>query len=116
IGQGALGLEVRRGDGPVMDRIAFLNHTPTERAVRAERAFLKELEGGCQVPIAAHARIEGRVLALNGMVAELDGSRIIRDGLTHPVDEPEAAGKTLARRLLSAGADGVLARIYGRME
>jgi hydroxymethylbilane synthase len=113
IGQGALGLELRSGDDEITNRLSFLNHEPTELTVRAERAFLKELEGGCQVPIAAHSRLEGDRLILQGMVAELDGSRIIREQMRGSKDDPETLGVTLAQRLLSLGADEILSRIYG---
>lgn len=114
IGQGALGLELRQDDDLVHDVLRFLNHEPTEWTVRAERAFLKKLEGGCQVPIAAHARLDGDGLVLQGMVAELDGSRVIRDELTGKKEDPEEIGVTLANRLLASGAEEILSRIYGR--
>jgi hydroxymethylbilane synthase len=114
IGQGALGLEMRQDDCRLLDLIGFLNHGPTELAVKAERAFLKRLEGGCQVPIAGHGRVEGEDIILQGMVAELDGSRIIRDEVRGQKDRPEETGINLAERLLRAGADKILARIYGR--
>jgi len=114
IGQGALGLEIRQDDDRIIDIIGFLNHESTEMSVKAERAFLKRLEGGCQVPIAGYGRVEGEDIILNGMVAELDGSRIIMDEVKGPKDRPEDIGINLAERLLSAGADKILARIYGR--
>ena len=84
IGQGVLGLEVRKSDHVVRDLIGFLNHVETELTVRAERAFLKELEGGCQVPLAGYGKLDGDTLELEGMVAELDGSVLIRDKLFGP--------------------------------
>jgi hydroxymethylbilane synthase len=114
VGQGALGLEIRRDDDRVLDLIGFLNHKPTELAVRAERAFLKGLEGGCQVPIAGYGRIEGEEIILNGMVAEMDGRRIIKDELRGKGDRPEELGIRLAERLLLEGAEDILARVYGR--
>jgi hydroxymethylbilane synthase len=114
IGQGALGLEVRRYDERTIDLLDFLNHEPTEVAVRAERSFLKELEGGCQVPIAGLARLDGDAVHLKGMVAELDGSRIVSDEITGKKGQAEEIGIRLAGRLLAAGADGILASVYGR--
>ena len=114
IGQGAIGLEKRRGDNKTLKLIHFMNHEPTEVTVRAERAFLKELEGGCQVPIAAHGILDGDSLILKGMVAELNGSRVIRDQLIGQKDSPEDIGVSLARSLLASGADQILARIYGK--
>lgn len=113
IGQGALGIEVRRQDEATRGLLAFLNHETTEVTVRAERAFLKELEGGCQVPIAAFGELQEGKIRLEGMVAELDGSRVVRDGIHGESDQPETLGITLARRLLDAGAGEILKRIYG---
>ncbi|HUU81257.1 MAG TPA: hydroxymethylbilane synthase, partial [Acidobacteriota bacterium] len=79
IGQGALGLEVRRHDEDTLHLLDFINHESTEVTVKCERAFLKELEGGCQVPIAALAQVDEGCLILQGMVAELDGSTLIRN-------------------------------------
>jgi len=112
IGQGALGLEVRQDDDKVLELLSFLNHRPTEIAVRAERAFLKRLEGGCQVPIAGYGIIEGGNIILKGMVAELDGSLIIKDEVKGSVDQPEDLGLALAERLLGEGADRILAEVY----
>ena len=75
VGQGALGLELRQDDTATREALQFLNHDKTEVTVRAERAFLKKLEGGCQVPIAAFSLIEGEGIRLQGLVAELDGRR-----------------------------------------
>jgi len=113
VGQGALGLEVRRSDQAVMECLAFLNHPETETAVRAERAFLERLEGGCQVPIAGWARVEEYGLTMDGLVAELDGSRLIRDRVAGRPEQAETLGLELAERLLAAGADQILGRIYG---
>ena len=114
IGQGVLGLEMRQGDHVVHDCLAFLNHEETELTVRAERAFLKELEGGCQVPVAAHGRLDRDMMVLTGMVAELDGSVLIKDDMRGDRGDPEHVGIELARKLLASGADKILARIYGR--
>jgi len=112
IGQGVLGLEVREDDQETLDLISFLNHHDSELAARAERSFLKTLEGGCQVPVAGYARVEGDLIILKGMVAELDGSRVLRQEMGGPRDRPEALGITLAKQLLSAGADRILEKIY----
>lgn len=114
IGQGALGLELRKDDERTFEILSSLNHTPTELAVRAERAFLKKLEGGCQVPIAGYGVIEDNVISLKGMVAELDGSVIIKDEVRGHRDQPEELGFELAESLLSSGADKILAEVYGR--
>ena len=114
IGQGALGLEVRRDDHDTINLLDFLNHKPTEVTVRAERAFLKELEGGCQVPIAAFALLNSNKVHLRGMVAELDGSRIIRDEISGEKHQAEEIGINLAKKLLDCGAGEILSRIYKR--
>ena len=114
IGQGALGLEIRREDDKAHELISFLNDMRSELTVRAERAFLRKLEGGCQVPIAGHAELEGNDIVLEGMVAELDGSRIIRDRIKGNTDRPEELGTALAEKLLDSGADKILDRIYSR--
>jgi hydroxymethylbilane synthase len=114
IGQGALGIEVRGDNREVIEVLSFMNHGPTALGVRAERAFLKRLEGGCQVPIAALAALNGRDLHLEGMVAELDGSRIIREKIQGDKERPEEIGVSLAGRMLDAGAGEILARIYER--
>jgi hydroxymethylbilane synthase len=113
VGQGALGLELRQDDTATKEALQFLNHERTEVTVRAERAFLNKLEGGCQVPIAAFSRIEGESIILQGLVAELDGSRIIKDEVSGKKSRPEEIGTTLANRVLASGGDKILARIYG---
>lgn len=114
IGQGALGIELRKDDERTLEILSFLNHRPTELAIRAERAFLKRLEGGCQVPIAGFGMIKDTDIILKGMVAELDGSRIIRDEVKGPENRPEELGFSLAEKILGSGADKILAGIYCR--
>jgi hydroxymethylbilane synthase len=109
-----LGLEVRKSDHVVRDLIGFLNHGETELTVRAERAFLKELEGGCQVPLAGYAKLDGDRLELEGMVAELDGSVLIRDKLFGSKEKPEELGVKLARNILGSGGDTILQKIYSK--
>lgn len=113
IGQGALGLEQRLEDQRVKNFLGFLNHGETEATVRAERAFLKTLGGGCQVPVACHGRLDGDSLILDGLVAELDGSRLIRDQTRGSKESPEEIGVRLAEKLLASGADKILVSIYG---
>jgi hydroxymethylbilane synthase len=114
IGQGALGLEMRKADHSLRNLLGFLNHQETELTVRAERGFLKELEGGCQVPIAGYGRLDGDKLLLQGMVANLDGSKLIRDEAFGAMERPEEIGVQLARKILASGADKILQQIYGR--
>jgi hydroxymethylbilane synthase len=114
IGQGALGIEMRQGDPAATGVVASLDHPPTHAAVLAERAFLRRLEGGCQVPFAAHAQItEGRLL-LRGLVASPDGMRLVRGERRGPQDQAEAVGIALAEDLLARGATEILQAVLGR--
>jgi hydroxymethylbilane synthase len=108
VGQGALAVEVRERDEEVTRLIQPLNHPPTERAVRAERAFLSALGGGCAVPVAAHATVSDGRLTLQGLVADPDGGKMIRDSLSGSPLQAEDIGRRLAERLLSQGAAQIL--------
>jgi hydroxymethylbilane synthase len=112
VGQGALGIECRQGDATVLGQIKVLEHLPTARRCLAERAFLRELEGGCQVPIGVNTRFEGEVLVLTGMVASLDGQRLIRDEARGDQTDPEAIGVALAQSLRAQGAGTILEEIF----
>ncbi|MBW2645966.1 MAG: hydroxymethylbilane synthase [Deltaproteobacteria bacterium] len=112
IGQGALGIEIREDDDFIREIVGGLNHPESKTVVFGERAFLNRLEGGCQVPIAAFGKINGSMFELTGLVAEVDGSKVIRQSITGPPEESEALGVTLAERLLDAGAGEILAKIY----
>jgi hydroxymethylbilane synthase len=79
----------------------------------AERALLHRLQGGCQVPIAAHATLAGSEIVLEGLVASVDGKEVIRDRVTGTVDDPLTTGMRLAERLLARGGDRILQAIYG---
>lgn len=113
IGQGALGIEGRRDDQFVRSLLSGLEHAPTRTMVRAERALLHRLQGGCQVPIAAHATLAGSDVTLEGLVASVDGKEIIRDRVRGTVTDPESIGIQLAERLLAGGGDRILQAIYG---
>ncbi|MFZ4565613.1 MAG: hydroxymethylbilane synthase [Prochlorococcaceae cyanobacterium] len=112
VGQGALGIECRQGDEAMLDLIRVLEHRPTAERCLAERAFLRQLEGGCQVPIGVSSHFEADTLVLTGMVASLDGQHLIRDSVSGPRLDPEALGVELAERLRSQGAGEILARIF----
>ncbi len=113
IGQGALGLEGRRKDRFVQALVEKLEHRPTRTAVTAERALLERLEGGCQVPIAAHATVKGDTLIMDGLIASVDGQRLIRDTIQGPASEAQGLGMQLAEKLLAQGGDVILNEIYG---
>ena len=112
IGQGALGIEIRSDDTKTREAVAFLDDRETALAVRAERGFLKRLEGGCQVPIAAHGTMSGDTVALAGMIGRPDGSLILRGSRTGSVSDPEAIGIGLAEELLSRGGREILDEVY----
>lgn len=107
-GQGVLAIEIRRGDGHAARAVEPLDHTPTRFAVRAERALLRNLGGGCLTPIAAFAEVSGGSLKMTGVVASPDGVKVIRALVTGPADDPESAGARLAKDLLRQGAASVL--------
>jgi hydroxymethylbilane synthase len=112
IGQGALGIEIRVDDPDTREAVSFLNDRDTAFAVRAERGFLKRLEGGCQVPIASYGRTEGDSIFLKGMVGRPDGSEIIRGSARGSTKDPEALGVSLAEQLLARGAKEILDEVY----
>ena len=112
IGQGALGIETRRNDHEVEDQIRFLNDRDSSIAVTAERTFLKKLEGGCQVPIAAYARIVATTLHMDGLVGTIDGKTLIRHHVEGPMENPESLGIELAEVLLGKGAKEILDEVY----
>ena len=113
IGQGALGIECRSDDRELNDLISFFNHQDTRTCVIGERALLRRLEGGCQVPIACHGRMQSGTLLLIGLVGSIDGKRIIKDSIEGAPEKAEKLGKTLAEKLLSQGADVILREVYG---
>lgn len=114
IAQGALGIEARSDDTFVRELLSRFEHRPTRITVTAERALLHRLEGGCQVPIAAHAALEGDRLTVDGLVASVDGRRVIRHQIQGPASEARALGTKLAERLLADGGDVILKEIYGQ--
>jgi hydroxymethylbilane synthase len=139
IGQGAIGIECRIDDERVNRLIASLNHTETALCVKAERAFLKKLEGGCQVPVAAHARLQqtdgamigrpspgntergdshslrGQSLWIDGLVGSLTGDRMISGSVAGNPDMPEQLGIQLADDILARGAKEILDEVYGKI-
>jgi hydroxymethylbilane synthase len=126
IGQGAIGIECRADDEIINKIVGALNHKETSIAVRAERAFLRKLEGGCQVPIAAYARIEHRaegreqrapkdsLLVMDGLVGSIDGKRLVKGRIEGRPEDYESLGIRLAEDLLSRGAHEILAEVYNR--
>jgi len=113
IGQGALGIECRVDDRELNDLIAFFNHSDTRTCVTGERALLRKLEGGCQVPIACYGQMKNGKLQLIGLVGSVDGKRIIKDSLEGLPEDADRLGVALAEKLLSQGADVILREVYG---
>ncbi len=112
VGQGAVGIECRRGDARVNDLLQPLDHPDTHLRVRAERALNAQLEGGCQVPIGAYAELRNGELELHGMVGDLNGRRMLRAQERGPADQPEALGVVVAQRLIAQGAREILDAIH----
>ncbi|NWF76354.1 MAG: hydroxymethylbilane synthase [Nitrospirae bacterium] len=130
IGQGAIGIECRIEDEFINNVILPLNHQESSACIMAERAFLKKLEGGCQVPIAAFARIitplndnytavknervESRLIVMDGFVGSITGDTIIRESINGVVENAEKLGIQLAENIILHGAKKILDEIYGR--
>ena len=112
VAQGALGIEMRENDELTSKLLAPLRHESTTHCVKAERAFLERLEGGCQVPIGALARIENKKLILKGIVSDLDGKPYFKGSLKGELNQSEKIGKKLAEQLLVQGAQQILEKIY----
>jgi hydroxymethylbilane synthase len=112
IGQGAIGIECRRDDAIINTLIGPLNHEETSICVKAERAFLKKLEGGCQVPIAAHARLVNGKILMDGLVGSIAGDRIIKGHSEGDPEDAESLGTRLAEDVLGRGAKEILDEVY----
>jgi hydroxymethylbilane synthase len=113
IGQGALGLEMREDRRDMQRLVSVLDHEPSRLRLEAERAFLAGLNGGCQAPVAGHAVLDGEVLRLEGLVAEPDGSLVLRRSAEGPASRAAELGLRLAREMLDAGAGRILETLYG---
>jgi len=112
VGQGALGIETRADNKIVNEIVKTIHHENTYKAVVAERALLKTLEGGCQVPIGAFAEVKPNGLYLDSVVGSLDGIITFRKKMRGSKDKPEKLGINLAKDLLKAGAKNILDEIY----
>lgn len=112
IGQGAIGVECRQHDSRVHQLVSVLDDPSTRLRLTAERAFNTRLQGGCQVPIAGYAVLEGDQLWLRGLVGEPDGSRTISGEVRGLAKEASALGISLAEELLDRGADAILQRVF----
>lgn len=115
VGQGALCVETRVDDPKIGPVIRPLEHAVSRWAVLAERAFLAKLEGGCQVPIAGHATLQGEQLSITGLVADLDGQTVVKETLEGPAETAASIGLALAEKLLQQGARTILDSLQTEM-
>ncbi len=113
VGQGSLGIELRKTDTELLEGMAFLHDTKTDIAVSAERAFLLRLEGGCQVPIGAFATTDGTYVTLTGLIASVDGESVLKEQATAPTGSARELGIQLAESLLKKGGREILDEVYG---
>jgi hydroxymethylbilane synthase len=111
-GQGALGIEIRKGDSIVRGYLAFLDDASARATTTCERALLNKLGGGCQVPIGAHAQVRGNRLHLDGIVAHPDGTKLLRE--SRDGDDAIKLGEEVGNTLLSRGGDAILEEVYGK--
>jgi hydroxymethylbilane synthase len=112
VGQGVLGIELRKNDEMSRNAVSFLNHPQTWMEVSAERAFLKRLGGGCQLPIAAYGQKKDNDILLRGLLGSLDGKVMIKDEERGRCNDAELLGTTLAERILSRGGKAILDDVY----
>ncbi len=111
VGQGALGIECRADDTELISLLKAIEHPETRDRCLAERAFLRTLEGGCQVPIGVNTEISGNTLTLTGIVASVDGKRLIKDTVSGATEDAEQLGNQLAESLRQQGAQEILDEI-----
>jgi hydroxymethylbilane synthase len=109
-------IECRAEDAEILEVLKTLEHQPTAYRCHAERAFLRELEGGCQVPIGVNTVIEGDQITLIGMVASLDGQRLVKDSMTGAATDAESLGIQLAQTLRQQGATEILEEIFTQIQ
>lgn len=114
VSQGVIGVETRVDDSEIIALVQLVHDVQTASCVTAERALLKSLEGGCQIPIGAYAQLKDDMVVLQGLVGSLDGKTIIRDEISGPAAQSEQLGQQLAQRLSEQGGQAILEEI--RME
>jgi hydroxymethylbilane synthase len=113
-GQGALAIEIRKGDSAMRERLEFLNDPGARATTICERALLNRLGGGCQVPIGAFAEIKNGILHLEAVVADPDGSKVLRESRDGHLNDPEKLGNEVGDTLLRRGGNEILEAVYGR--
>lgn len=108
VSQGVMAVEIRDGDRDLLDIVRKINNTESEIEIKAERSFLKALQGGCQVPIGVYSKIKGNDLEMEGMVGSLDGKVVLRALKIGDITKPEKLGQELADALIEKGAAEIL--------
>jgi hydroxymethylbilane synthase len=116
VGQGALGIECRADDPEVLELLKAIEHTPTAQRCYAERSFLRELEGGCQVPIGVNTSLDGNQLTLTGIVASVDGQKLVKETVSGNASDAENLGIELAQQMRQQGAQEILSEIFAQLE
>ncbi len=116
VGQGALGIECLSDNEPLISLLKEIEHTQTRDRCLAERAFLRDLEGGCQVPIGVNTEISGDELTMKGIVASIDGTKRVSDTVSGSLSEPEKLGSELAKSLREQGAQEILDEIFATLQ
>ncbi len=113
VAQGAVGIELRREDDELLQMLSFMDHRETTLAVHAERSYLHRLEGGCQVPLAGFATLNGQTLTIDGLIASVDGDRVVQSQRSGPATEAKTIGLELAEEMLANGGREILEEVYG---
>lgn len=113
IAQGAVGIELRKKDDELLQALSFMHDEETAVAVAAERAFLARLEGGCQVPIGGFGKLSGGKLTFTGLIAAIDGKKILKETVVGDLGDAEKMGRETAEKLLAMGGAEILAAVYG---
>lgn len=111
-GQGAIAIEIRENDQNTMHLCQKINHKPTFISISAERAFLKTMEGGCQLPVGCFSEVEGNIMHITGFVADLTGKNFIKEKMTAEIETSEQKAVELANKILQRGGDKILGEIY----
>ena len=111
VGQGAIGVECRASDNETSEILDKLNHLETRNAIIAERTLLSLLQGGCQVPVGAWARLERDELVMDACVCSVDGKQYVKQRATGPPDQPRPLGEQMARLLIDSGAQNILEQV-----
>jgi hydroxymethylbilane synthase len=111
VGQGALGIEIGANDQQTREIVSAINHEPTAKSTQAERTLLRYVEGGCQVPLGAYARIQNEVLKIEALIGSLDGKKVVRSTIHGDPSEADRLATALAKTLLRGGGDKILREI-----